>query len=540
MLELSQGCVSIRHRMSFLPSIAAWLKRNRTSARMAFVLRMAAMAFGSIFGLLWTRLLLHAMGDPLLGLFQNFQALTRLGGLGDLGITGALSLTVGVMLGRKDENGLRTLLASARSLFLLLAVGLCVLFIGLSPWMPGWLSFNAVPNAGSMTALFVYGGLNLGLFIVGGYFASLNYAHGTVTWPIFPAVLFLQVLAPFFHWRLALMHMPLWVQLLPYLVSGLLTTVLGWCMLKWSHPWLGELRPLRQNREEWKTLAGASGWVYLMSIGTVIYITTDRLVIGKVIGTAVIPTYLANYKVCELAVTLIVTASFVILPKMTQLISSPDNADRERLLVELRRLNIFEIVLCCGAVLGYLAFNNLFVRLWLDRAHQAPLALQVAFACNLAVTIGGNAGIQLSMRAGDKGLKYAGLAVAGTGLLNLALSVLSVNLISVYGLTFAITGVAVATVIAQSISSLCLGTVTCRYLGMSPVRWAAHCWLLPFGFALTAAGLKALWPDDSLSHLSILAGCYLVLFLTVCGLAGLNRELLRSEFAQVRKMFGLS
>src|ERR1700744_6053216 len=118
MLELSQGCVSIRHRMSFLPATLSWLKRNRTSVRMAFVLRIIAMGVSSVFSLLWTRLLLRAMGDPLLGLFQNLQGLTRLGGLGDLGITGAPALHAGAMLGRKDEKGLRTMLASARTLFM--------------------------------------------------------------------------------------------------------------------------------------------------------------------------------------------------------------------------------------------------------------------------------------------------------------------------------------------------------------------------------------------------------------------------------------
>jgi O-antigen/teichoic acid export membrane protein len=540
MLELSPGSVSIRPGMSFLPAIKSWLQRNRTSARMAFVWRMISMGVGSVFGLIWTRLLLHAMGDPLLGLFQNFQALTRLGGLGDFGITGALSLKTGTMLGRREDAELQRLLASARTLFLLIAAVLCIVFVGLSPWLPRWLGFENVSGAGSMTLLFVYGGMSLALMIFGGYFASLNYAYGTVTWPIIPAVVLMQLLAPFLHWRLALLHLPLWIQLLPYLGSALLAAYLAWRMLKWSHPWLGDLWPLKRDFAEWKTLAITSGWAYLISIGTAIYFTTDRLVIGAVIGTEVIPTYQANYKVCELALTLIVTAAFVGLPKLTQWIASAEPSDRKRLLVEINRLKVFEIVLACGAVLGYLAFNNLFVGLWLDKAHQAPLALQIAFACNLAVSVGGNAGIQLSMRAGNNGLKYAGLAVAGTGLLNLALSILSVKLVSVYGLTFAITGVAVATVIAQSISSLFLGAVTCRYLELSSVRWAARCWLLPIGFTLLAAGLKRLFPTDSLSNLGILAGCYLVLFLVVCGLAGLNRGLLRAELAQARRMFNLN
>ena len=76
------------------------------------------MALGSLFSLLWIRLLLQAMGDPLYGLFQNFQAVARLGGLGDFGFTGALTLQAGAMLGRRDDQSLKELLASARTLFL--------------------------------------------------------------------------------------------------------------------------------------------------------------------------------------------------------------------------------------------------------------------------------------------------------------------------------------------------------------------------------------------------------------------------------------
>ena len=536
MLELSHGSDSIRPRMSFLPATISWLQRNRTSARMAFVWRMGATGLGSLFSLLWARLLLHAMGNPLMGLFQSFQALTRLGGLGDLGITGALSLKVGVMLGRREDAGLESLLASARTLFLLLAAGLCVLFIGFSPWLATGLNFDSVVGVGSMTWLFVYGGLSLAFMIIGGYFASLNYAHGTVTWPIIPGVLFVQILAPFFHWRLALLQMPLWIQLLPYLAAAIALTFLSWRMLKWSHPRLGDLVPLKRDRVEWKTLAATSGWAYLISVATAIYMASDLLVINAVMGPDAVPMYKFNYRVCELAITLIVTAAFVGLPKLTQWISSPDLADRRRLLVELNRLSVFEVILTCGAVLGYIGFNNLFIRVWLDKTYQAPLILQIAFACNLAVTCGGNAGIQLAMRAGDRGLKLAGIAAAATSLLNLGLSIISVKSASSIGVSAAITGVAVATVIAQSIYSIYLSNVTCRYLGISLVKWISRCWVLPLGFTLGAAVLKELFPRDSLLHLGVLSGCYFALFLVVCWLAGMNRDLLRTELRQVRAM----
>jgi O-antigen/teichoic acid export membrane protein len=536
MLELSPGSVSIPPRMSLFSATTAWLQRNRTSARMALVWRMIAMALGSLFSLVWIPLLLRAMGNPLMGLFQLFQSVTRLGGLGDFGITAALGLKVGTMLGRNDETGLKALLASARTLFLYLAGSLCLLFIGLSPWLAKWLGFENVPDAGSMTWLFVYGGLSLAMMIVSGYFASLNYAHGTVTWPIFPTVLFAQVIAPFFHWRLALRHMPLWIQLLPYLGCAVLMSFLGWRMLKWSHPWMGNLTPLKQDRAEWKSLTQTSWWAYLVSLGTMIYVTTDRLVIGAAMGTDVIPAYQANYKVCDLGITVIVTAAFVVFPKITQWIASPRPEEHPRLLTELHRLSVFEIVMACVVTLGYLAFNNLFIEIWIGRDYQEPLLLQAAFAANLAVTCGGNAAVQTAMRAGDRGLKVAGIAALGTGLLNLGLSIVSVKLAPTMGVSTAITGVAIATVIAQSIYTIYLARVACRYLKISIARWVGRSWFLPMAFTTTATLLKALLPRDTWMHLGLLSVSYTILFLGVCALAGMNRKLLLAEIKQVRSM----
>ena len=54
----------------------AWFARNRTSVRLAFLLRLFAMAAGALLSLLWTRLLLRAMGDATYGVFLAFQSVT--------------------------------------------------------------------------------------------------------------------------------------------------------------------------------------------------------------------------------------------------------------------------------------------------------------------------------------------------------------------------------------------------------------------------------------------------------------------------------
>src|SRR4051812_11913572 len=116
----------------------AWFQRHRTSVRTAFILRLTTMAFGTVLSLLWFRLMTRTMGDPLYGLFLSFLAVARLGGVGDFGISGAVGIKAGMMLGRGEDGQLRKLLASARSLFLFLALLTFVSFVVLSPWLPQW------------------------------------------------------------------------------------------------------------------------------------------------------------------------------------------------------------------------------------------------------------------------------------------------------------------------------------------------------------------------------------------------------------------
>jgi O-antigen/teichoic acid export membrane protein len=507
----------------------AWLQRNRTSVRLAFILRAVTMVIGGLLSLLWYRLLLRAMGDSLYGLFLSFLAVSRLGGMGDFGIGGAVAIKSGMMLGRGEHDQLKKLLASARALFLFLAALTLILFAGLSQWLPRWLHFQSVAGAGPLPLLFVWAGVTGAVMILAGYFNNLNYAYGTVTWPVLPGVFIGQMLAPLLHWQLAKMHEPLWIQNLPYVASTIFGGWLAWRMLKWSHPWLGEFRPLGFDRSLWKILLGASGWLYLCSICNAIYFNTDSLVINAGFGPALIPTYQANYKPCALLVTFILSASFVSLPKITQWISSPHQADRDRLLLEANRLNIFQILLGCGAALGYLAFNNWFIQLWLGAKYQCPLAWQIAFACNLAITTGGDTGIQIASRCGDGGIKKVGIVAGVTAFLNLALALLFMKMGSV-------TGIAFAAVISQSVLSFVLGWFTCRHLKLSLVRWTAKSWLLPLGTILAAARLRMIFPGQSLLEIGGLLGGFAALLLAAAFFAGLNREMLRSEIATVRAM----
>ncbi len=505
-----------------------WLRKNRTSARVAFGLRLFVMGANGVGSMVWTRLLLRAMGNQMNGLFIAYQAVVSLGGLGDLGMGGAVALRAGQALGRRDETGLRSFLANARSVFFILSLCTFAALFVLAPWLPKWLHFKPVPGAGSYTTLFMLGAVSAGLVIFNSYFQNLNYACGTVVWPILPSFILIQ-LSLFFHWLLARSGAPLWLQITPYLGMAFIMFLLIKAMVNWAHPSLGNLLPLHFQSSEWKFLLSSSVWAYLCSLGNVIYTSTNRLVINAGFGAEILTHYHYNYRLCELALQLVTTASLVSMPKVTQWMASTLTAERTRAVREIRRLNQFQVLLGCAAALGYLVIDDVFVRFWLGPGYEAAIGWEIAFAFNLAISAGGDTAIQVAGRCGANGIRNAGIAIGCTGLINLILSIVSMKLGS-------ITGIAVATVIAQSILSFVLGAYICSQLGMARLQWFSKSWGVPILIVGIAALLKCSLPRYGLAPIASLAACYLCLLFVTAWLAGISKEMLRSEIAMFRSM----
>src|SRR5277367_3854830 len=117
-------------------SLKTILWEQRNSARMAYVLQMATRLASSAMGLVWIRLLVGAMGQELNSLYLAFQRIITLGGLGDLGMGGAVGIRAGQYLGQGKEEELKKFLASVRAAFLVMALAVGGIMLGLSPWLP--------------------------------------------------------------------------------------------------------------------------------------------------------------------------------------------------------------------------------------------------------------------------------------------------------------------------------------------------------------------------------------------------------------------
>ncbi len=507
-----------------------WLWEQRGSTRLAYALHMGTRLLAAALSLFWIPTLVDAMGKPLNGVYLAFQNVVTLGGLGDLGMGGVVGVRTGQMLGQQKHKELQQFLASARAIFLALALTAGIGMLLLSPWLPQWLHIPIVEGAGSLTKLFAIGAALVACVMISSYITNLNYACGNLTWPVIPTFVMMQ-LSLFGHWLLARQDLPLWIQYLPYVAAAIAGILLAWFCVRASNRSLAVLWPMRFDWKTGAALLTASFWLYLCALGNAIYRTTDGFVITAGFPPGTLVGYQNNYKFCEIAVFLVLTASFVSLPKITQWLTSPNENDRQRARVEIRRLNQFQTLLGCGAALAYLAGNDLFMKLWwTHRAHPvepAAILLQLAFALNLAATASGDAAIQVSLRAGSTGLRNTGSLIGITGLINVALSLVAMHYSS-------LAGIALATVLAQSLLSLGASYLLCRNLQTPWLPWIANSWLLPLAVVAGAGWVRMHWAADSIVPFLEIAGIYTVVFVALAWCLGINAQFIREEWAIIR------
>ncbi len=509
-----------------------WLKRERSSSRLALVLQLGSRVGSSGLALVWSRLLQGAMGSSLYGGYLSFLKLASLGGLGDLGMGGAVNYRLAQYLGQGKEREAVRFLASARGLFLLLGLAMGAGFALGAPILNLGLRFDNVPGLGSTGALFGMAAVAVMVSIFSSYSANVNYACGNLVWPVIPGFLLAQMgLAA--HWLLARQGFPLWVQYSPYVLVAIITLLLTRLWVRESHPQFAAWLPLELDTRTGLALFESSFWVYLCSLGNKIYTSTDSLLVLKSFGADQVPMYEFNYRACELSLFVVTTAAFVAFPKIARLLASPTPGDRERAQAEAQKLNQFQSFFGCFAALGYLALNSLFMYVWMGHAKEpvpaASILLQTAFAMNLAVTACGDSAIQITGRTGPAGLRMMGMAVGATGLLNLGLSLIAAHYQFMAGIAF-------ATVLSQAVLTLITAWYVCRYFRAPLGNWVARSILAPLVLVGIAGWLRSFLVLNSVGSVAVLVVGYAGILLVLARILGITPAIIQAEVAMLRAM----
>jgi O-antigen/teichoic acid export membrane protein len=296
-----------------------------------------------------------------------------------------------------------------------------------------------------------------------------------------------------------------------------------------AHPWLGETFPLGRDRAHWRELFGASGWVYLFSVGNLIFSATDSLLINKGFGPEAVTPYQLNYRIVELIIQVIGSAAVIGMSKINLWIHSPEPENKERARAAVERLLTFQSSIATFGAMAYLAIDSMLIGTIFGHWRVVSLPLQWAFALNLAVTMCGDAGIQVAGIATRTGVRTAGAAIGITALLNLGLSYAAMKMGSIEGIAY-------ATVIAQTLLSWFLGWHVCRVLKLSCSRWFLRSWLLPAVFVSATAWAQWRIGPGTWTGAAILFSIVCVLGIIHALLAGVNREFLRKELSVLRSL----
>jgi hypothetical protein len=514
---------------SMLKKLLGWLWQRRDSARVGFLLRLVTLGGGMVFSLGWTRLLTHSMGKELYGLFIAFMALTRFAGLGEAGIGNAVSLLLLPIRAQKRFDDMGRFLDSARTLMLGLAVSFGVVVMLLSPWLPAWLHFQAAPGSGSLTLLFIMGGVGIAFTIAASYFGNVSYGVGNVCWPILPAFVATQV-AFLCQWLLARTGSPLWCQYLPQVGIQMFCIWFIWLGLTWTDRRVGALLPLSADRAVFARLFSTGIWAYLANLGNMVFTTMGQLLVNAGFGAVEVPAFVVNGRLPELAFSLINAASFVASFKIVTLLQSKhDPALREQGLNLFHYLHRVQILMGLAAAAVYLLINDTFVAWWLGRDYQIAHAVQFAFAANLVLAAGTDAVLRVVCLRSPEDLRYYSRTVILTAGLYLIVAFASMK-------AGFLPGIASAAALAQ----LTLGCLNARRLCSEP-GWSLwvimqRAVLLPLGVLAILIALKLAVSGPSPAAWAVLVTAYVVILALTNRLLGFRLADIPSE---IKTLMGL-
>lgn len=212
--------------------------------------------------------------------------------------------------------------------------------------------------------------------------------------------------------------------------------------------------------EHMKEIFGVSSYWFVGMIAAMIIYSTDTILIGIFMSTAMVTMYALTFRLSEVMREFIYSISFTLMPAIGQIMGQGDIGKARE--IYLRSQPVILSLAIIGAVCIYL-FNGYFVKFWVGDEYFAGDMLSLIFAGMLFSTIVFHASsLVISANLKLKGVTVIRIAEA---IINI---VLSVWLVQTYGLI----GIAFATLIAGIFTSFwAIPYITMKHLGISVGMW---------------------------------------------------------------------
>lgn len=194
--------------------------------------------------------------------------------------------------------------------------------------------------------------------------------------------------------------------------------------------------------EMFKDIGSFSFYIFLESIISMINISLDRFLLGKLVGSVATAVYAVGGQINTLYMYLSTTISSVFVPRINRMVEQGNkNTQLSDLFI---RVGKIQFIVLYAVLLGYTVFGQRFMRLWVGDSYDMSFFVAIILIYPNTINLIQNVGYEIQRAKGLQ--KYRSLMWIGIALLNV---VISVFLIKKYGECGAAMGTAIAWVIGS-------------------------------------------------------------------------------------------
>ena len=444
----------------------------------------AAFVLIGLLSFLLTPFMIHRLGDFEFGIYTLAFSVAGYTDLLEQGIRSTLQRFVGRLSGMRDREALNSVFSTALALTLVICSLTIVLCLGLSRVLPAF--FKLGPAQRDLFAsLVIILGLNIGL----GFPAALlgSYLTGLQRFDLYNLVMIArQGLRALLILVVLLRGEQVVAVAWSVLVSTLVLVPLNWWMIRRVDPGLKLRRRLIRLRTA-RELLGFSFWTLLNNAGQFLRDSTDSIVIGRVLGAALITPFIVASRLVDYFRPVIRDMVSPLLPRISELDGQGRQEEIRQLFLRMTRLSALASLSIAALLLLH---GRTLLLLWVGPRFISSYPILVLLTVGAVASLAQFGTAPLLIALGRH--RVYGVWTLGEGLANLVLSV-------IWARQYGIVGVALGTAVPLLAVKLTLQPwYVTRVLRMSIAEYVSKALLRPlmvsagfFGFCSLLGGLQA-------------------------------------------------
>jgi O-antigen/teichoic acid export membrane protein len=218
------------------------------------------------------------------------------------------------------------------------------------------------------------------------------------------------------------------------------------------------------NRTTLRRILSFSLYVLLLGAGTRLSFETNALVIGGLLGVAIIPAYVVANSLIVYLIDFIVGIAAVVSPMATTLVTSGRSAELKELFLKWSKAAL-SLTIAAGAFL--MVLGPRFIGWWIGPEYEASSGpvLQILMASSFVFLPA--RGVAWPILTGLGEVKIPAFAFLAAGLLNLGLSLMLAR-------PFGLVGVAIGTAVPNVLFAIGLIALACRALNLTLGEYARY------------------------------------------------------------------